>query len=240
VGYVLLRPVLREYEIAYLAKPAVTKEFQIKLTDLMVSVKGNTVMLRSKRLNKWIIPHLTNAHNFSFNALPIYQFLADLQTQGLRSAVGFNWGSFANEYPFLPRVKYRNLIFSPATWNIRKEDIQSLLKIKDDKELLEAMKKWRQKLKMPAHVLLADNDNKLFINLDNILCIKTLFSVTKNRGNFQLMESLYEFGPNLDQGVVKNSSGVFTNEFVFCFYNSAKNQPDNQSATAEKNGKKES
>jgi class I lanthipeptide synthase len=240
VGNVMLRPVLRDYEIAYLAKPAVAEEFQIKLEDLMLSVKGNRVMLRSKRLKKWIFPHLTNAHNFSYNALPIYQFLADFQTQDLRSAVGFNWGAFTNEYEFLPRVSYQNLIFSPATWNIKKDDIEKLVKIKDEEKLLAEMRSWRESRKMPAHVLLADNDNKLFINLDNLLCIKTLFSVTKNRGNFQLQESLYDFGPDHDNGLVKNKEGVFTNEFVFCFFNSDKKQMDTRQTEAAKNGKKQS
>lgn len=220
VGNVLLRPVLRDYEIPYLAKPAVTEEFQVKLEDLMVSVKNNRVVLRSKKLNKEIIPHLTNAHNFSFNSLPIYHFLADLQTQGLRGSVGFNWGPFANDYEFLPRVTYKNLIFSSATWNITQDEFKDFLKIKDDNELIDAITQWREKKKMPALVLLVDSDNKLFINLDNALCIRTLFSITKKRPGFQLSEFLYGKGDK--PAVVTGKEGVFTNEFVFCFYNEGK------------------
>jgi hypothetical protein len=214
VGNVLLRPVLRQYEIPYLAKAAVPPEDQIKLQDLMVSVRGNRVVLRSKRLNKEVVPRLTNAHNYSFNALPVYHFLADLQTQGLRGGLGFNWGALANEYEFLPRVVYRNIIFSPATWNIRQDEIKDLLKIKDDRQLVEALQKWREKKNMPPQVLLADSDNKLFINLNNALCIKTLFSVTKKRRGFQLVEFLF----NPDNAVVKSKEGVFTNEFIFSFH----------------------
>ena len=221
VGNVLLRPVLRPYEIPYLAKPAVPEEFQIKLKELYVSVKANRVVLFSKRLNKEIVPRLTNAHNYSFNALPIYHFLADLQTQNLRSGVGFNWGALVNEYEFLPRVTYKNLIFSPATWNIRKDDIEKLLKIKDDDQLYEAVQAWRAEKRMPPNVALADSDNKLFLNLENLLCIRTLFSVTKKRGSFQLIEFLFD----PENAVVKNEEGVFTNEFIFSFYNAGKRIP---------------
>jgi hypothetical protein len=214
VGNVLLRPVLRQYEIPYLAKAAVPPEDQIKLPDLMVSVKRNRVVLRSKRLNKEIVPRLTNAHNYSYNALPVYHFLADLQTQGRRGGLGFNWGVLANEYEFLPRVVYRNLIFSPATWNVKIDDIKDFVKIKEDKKLVEAVQKWRKGKKIPSRVLLADSDNKLFIDLDNALCIKTLFSVTKNRGGFQLVEFLF----NPENAVVKSKEGVFTNEFVLSFH----------------------
>lgn len=214
VGNVLLRPVLRQYEIPYLAKAAVPPEDQIKLPDLMVSVRRNRVVLRSKRLNKEVVPRLTNAHNYSYNALPVYHFLADLQTQGRRGGLGFNWGSLANEYEFLPRVVYKNIIFSPATWNIKNDDIKDLVKIKENLKLVEAVKEWRKAKKLPARVLLADSDNKLFIDLDNALCIKTLFSVTKNRGGFQLVEFLF----NPENAVVKGKEGVFTNEFVLSFH----------------------
>ncbi|MCP5107270.1 MAG: hypothetical protein GY950_28040 [bacterium] len=214
VGNVLLRPVLRQHEIPYLAKAAVPVEDQIKVQDLMVSVQRNRVVLRDKRLNKEVIPRLTNAHNYSFNALPVYHFLADFQTQNLRGGVGFNWGALAGEYEFLPRVVYRNLVFSPATWNIKKEDIEKLVKIKDDHQLVQACKEWREKKKIPGQVMLADSDNKLYINLDNALCIRTLFSVTKNRGGFQLVEFLFDPG----NAVVKSKEGVYPNEFIFSFH----------------------
>jgi len=231
VGNVLLRPVLRQYEIPYLAKPAVPEEFQIKLEDLLVSVKANRVVLRSKRLNKEIVPRLTNAHNYSYNALPIYHFLADLQTQNLRGGVGFNWGAFANEYEFLPRVTYKNIIFSPATWNVRKSDIDKFLKIKDDDQLFQAIQQWREENRIPPYVALADSDNKLFINLDNLLCIKTLFSVTKNRPNFQLVEFLFD----PENAIVKSEEGVFTNEFIFAFYNAGKKNPEKTGSTTNNN-----
>jgi hypothetical protein len=214
VGNVLLRPVLRKYEIPYLAKAAVPPEDQIKLQDLMVSVRRNRVVLRSKRLNKEVVPRLTNAHNYSYNALPVYHFLADLQTQGLRGGIGFSWGALANEYEFLPRVVYNNIIFSPATWNIKEDDIKDFLKIKENGQLVESVRKWREEKNIPPYVLLADSDNKLFINLNNSLCIRTLFSVTKKRPGFQLVEFLF----NPDNAVAKSKEGVFTNEFIFSFF----------------------
>ncbi|MGE5341359.1 MAG: lantibiotic dehydratase [Candidatus Omnitrophota bacterium] len=220
IGNVLLRPVLRSYEIPYLARAAVPPEFQIKLDDLMVSVKGNRVVLRSKRLNKEIIPHLTNAHNYSYNALPVYHFLCDLQTQHIRGGLGFNWGTLANEYEFLPRVIYKNLILSPATWHIRKEEFEPLTKITDDEALYHAVREWREKRRIPVEVLLADSDNKLYIHLNNAMCIRTLFSVTQNRPGFELEEFLF----NAQSAVVNSTDGVFTNEIALSFYRESKGE----------------
>jgi hypothetical protein len=217
LGNILLRPVLRDHEIPYLGKPAVPPEFRLKLTDFLVSVEHNRIVLRSRTLNKEIIPRLTSAHNYSLRALPIYHFLCDLQTQNMRGGAGFRWGSLADEYDFLPRVVYKNIILAPATWNIQKKDMGHLLRLNDqDDKLIAAAAEWREANRIPAYVDLADGDNKLLINLENLLCLKTLFSVIKSRPGFQLTEFLFDPASAL----VKGSEGVFTNEFIVSFYRS--------------------
>ena len=216
-GNILLRPQLREYEIPYLAKASVSKEKQIPLDDLYISVKhGKKIALRSKSLNKEIVPRLSTAHNYSNNALPIYQFLCDLQTQDLRGGVGFNWSSLANEFSFLPRVKYKNIILSKATWNIKKEDVDDLIKLKNNNEIEDKAKAWKEKFELPDYVLLADGDNELLLNLNNLLCIKTLFSLVKKRSEFQLKEFLF----NPEKALVKRGEESFTNQVIFSFYKS--------------------
>lgn len=214
LGNILLRPVLRDYEIPYLARSYVKKENRIMVEDLMVSVKQNRIVLRSKRLNKEVIPRLTTAHNFNFGALPVYQFLADLQTQGLRGGLGFGWSNVGNEFNFLPRVTYKNLIFAKASWKIKKEDIKELLKEKDSDKLLKDIENLREQNKIPRYVKLVAGDNKLFIDLANILCIRTLFSEISNSPVFQLEEFLFDE----EKPVVKSQDDFFTNEFIISFY----------------------
>ena len=43
-GNVLRRPVLRDYEIAYLSNAGAASAFVINISDLMVSVKGGKIM----------------------------------------------------------------------------------------------------------------------------------------------------------------------------------------------------
>jgi lantibiotic biosynthesis protein len=214
-GNILFRPVLRLYEIPYLAKSSVEKEYQIELSDLMVSVKKDRILLRSKRLNKEIIPRLSNAHNYNYNAMPVYQFLCDMQIQNKRVGLSFFWGSIFNEYTWLPKVKYKNIVLSRARWMVKIEDVKSFFEIADDKILIGSVTEWRKSLQIPNQVLLYDGDNELFTDMENPLSVRTLFSIIKKRPSFYLEEFLFRS----KQAIIKNDEGTFTNEFVFSFYN---------------------
>jgi class I lanthipeptide synthase len=213
-GNILLRPTLRNYEIPFLAKSSVDFEHQINLDDLYISVKGNNIILRSEKLNKTIVPRLTSAHNFSFNALPVYQFLCDLQVQNLRSGLGFSWGPLTQHYQFLPRVMYKNIILSRATWNIKRIDIDSIIAQKDELEQLESFKSFAAKRQLPREVLLSESDNELYLNLENKTCIKILIDQVKKQPSFTLVEFLF----NTDNLITFGSDGGTTNEFVFVFH----------------------
>lgn len=205
-GNILFRPAFRSYEIPYLAQSTLDSSNQILLSDLMVSIQYNKVVLRSKKLNKRIVPKLSNAHNFSFNALPVYNFLCNVQNQNVRNALHFSWGSLANEYLFLPRVTYQDIILSRAQWLITKKDIDGW----KDRSLRGATD-WRNKRKIPALVTLAEGDNELLINFDNEFSIEIFSKEIKNKTAVILKEHLFDE----ENALVKDENGKsYANEFI--------------------------
>jgi len=220
VGNILLRPVLRPYEIPYLAKTGVSAEFELRPDDLYISVTNNRIVLRSKRLNKEIVPRISSAHNFDEqNSLPVYHFLCDLQHQNGRKGLGFHWNETALQLNYLPRVIYKNCILSPARWMCHEKDIKMFIGIKNDDDLLQKIKEWQDDRNIPDEVLFADNDDELYVDMRNELSIRAWLSIVKKRSIFYLEEFLL----NPATAIVQDSEGVFNNEFIFAFYKDQKN-----------------
>lgn len=215
IGNILLRPVLRPYEIPYLAKSSVGSEFEIKPDDMYISIKNNRIVLHSKRLNKEIIPRMSTAHNYSGqNPMPVYHFLCDLQHQNGRTGLGFQWNDGAQMLDYLPRVVYKNCILSQARWTIYEKEIKAMTGIKSNEELLLKVKEWQKGRNIPDRVLLADGDNDLYVDMNQPLSIRSWLSIVKKRSSFRLEEFLFD--PN--SAVVQGPEGVFINEFIFAFY----------------------
>lgn len=221
VGNILMRPAFRKHEIPYLAKSVLDADSQIPIEDLSLSVKnGSHIVLKSKKHGKEVIPHLTNAHNYSANALPIYHFLCDMQTQGKRGYLGLNLEPFTQEYDFIPRIEYCDLILAEAAWNIKKADIEPLQKqVNDDEKLFSLLNDFRKERTIPQFVMLTDGDNELLINLENLDSARMLLDTVRKRENFKLTEFLFD-----EDGIVKSedNQAYYANQIVLAFYNSRK------------------
>ncbi|MBZ0238363.1 MAG: lantibiotic dehydratase family protein, partial [Deltaproteobacteria bacterium] len=121
IGNILCRPVMRGHELVYLGVSGAPAERQITIDDLLVGVRGDRVVLWSRRLDREVLPRLTTAHNFRLRSLCIYRFLCALAGQGT-SGVGFSWGPLAGA-PFLPRVRLGRVILERASWTLDEAEL---------------------------------------------------------------------------------------------------------------------
>lgn len=212
-GNILRRPVLREYEIAYLSIPGVPEDKTIDLNDLMISVKGNSIFLRSKKYDKEVIPCLSNAHNYTHKSLPIYHFLCDLQSQDTKPIYSFNWGVLDLHYDFFPRVLYKDVILSKAKWIVDKNEIIQFLKIEENK-LLAVFSVWKKERDIPRFVNWVNSDNTLLLDLEKEICINMFLKSVQRYNKIILEEFLFS-----GDSVVKDTNGEnFTNQFILSFY----------------------
>lgn len=203
VGNIQMHPNNREYSICYLSNPS--KEYInniIPIDDIMISVPGgHRIVLRSKRWNKQIIPMLTTAHNSTLG-LPIYSFLVDYISQDSYYFV-FDWSTYFNRKPYLPRVSYQNIILKPARWVISIKQFREGLDI-------ETLLKYKEEVHMPDEVLYCMGDHQLYINFNKQYAVDILYEELIKRKYIILEEFLFNDKNNL----VRSIDGYFMNEII--------------------------
>ncbi|WP_170299222.1 lantibiotic dehydratase [Larkinella terrae] len=221
-GNIIIRPQLKNYQIPYLGKASVDAEHQIPVTDLTIRVQGDRVVLRSKSLNKIIVPQLSNAHNYAQNnSLDVYHFLCALQHQSIRPWLGLSMGAASSVFVFLPRIVFDNIILAEARWNCRSQQVKPLVtafKKADWAGLKTEVDRWREHYRIPRHICLMDYDNELYIDLENPWLVETFVNEIKSQDKFQIKEFLH----HADNAVVQSSTSWHTNQFIVAF----KNEPD--------------
>jgi len=211
-GNILMRPSIRDFEIPFMARASVDPDFQIPVDDLMVSVRNNKIVLRSKRLNRYILPRLSNAHNFSSATLPVYRFLCDMQTQSAISNLSFQWGMPEFENTYLPRVVFKNFILEPARWNIMGAEYDAFTSARTPAAMKAVVRRWKESLRMPDEVMLSAGDNELWLDLSNSAFLSLLQAEVKNAGQFVLKEFISYGGKH---SLVRAGSSSFANECLF-------------------------
>ncbi len=213
MGNILCRPLLRGYEIPFLGVSGAEDGFQIPLQDLQVSVVGDRVVLRSERLKKEIMPRLSTAHNYS-RGLGVYRFLCRMQDQYAINS-GWTWGNL-DGLPFLPRVRKGRHILCKAKWRVESKELKEIQEAKGA-ELFALFQAWREKRKLPRMVLLADGDNTLLVDLENLLWLETLLGLVAKRPAFELQECF----PEPDCLLATGPEGRFCHELVVPFLREA-------------------
>jgi len=210
-GNILSRPVLRQYEIPYLGRSGAPASGQLPVSDLLVSVQGERVVLRSLTLGREVIPRLTAAHNYAHGGLTVYRFLCALQNQDVLPGVMWDWGPLRDS-PFLPRVVSGRAVLSRATWNLGEGDLEAFRLPRGGRQF-SALRQLRARLRLPRYVALADADQELVTDLDNVLCVEALSHQVQRRAAASLAEVI----PGPGQLCVAGPQGRYTHQVVVPF-----------------------
>jgi thiopeptide-type bacteriocin biosynthesis protein len=211
IGNILERPVLRGYEIPFLGRAGAPPERQIPISDLTVAVVSGRIVLHSRRLGCEVMPRLTSAHNYRHRSLGVYRFLCALQHQDRASTLEWSWGPL-DAAAFLPRVAVGRFVLTRARWTVWSDQLRAL-NAKTPDGRLQALQKLRAELRLPRYVELADRDQLLPVDLDNVLCCEALIQLIKGRS----LAHLVEMFPSLHESCVTGPEGRFAHELLVPF-----------------------
>ncbi len=207
---------LRDYEIPVMTESSLPTDQVIALNDLYLRVVGNRLVLRSKRLNKVIIPRLGTSFNYQLSNSPFLRFLADLQHQDLHSNLNFNPEYYLPGLNFYPRIMYKNAILSPAKWIWTREDFRDF----SDSEY--GKLRFREKAKavgLSIQFALTRHDTQLVFDLTIEESISYFLRTIVGQPYIVLQEYFFPH----DEGCVKNVDGKrYATQFVAFLMNQRK------------------
>jgi thiopeptide-type bacteriocin biosynthesis protein len=214
LGNVFTRPLLREVEIAYLARSGAPAARQVPVSDLLVSVRQGRVELRSRRLGRRVVPRVTTAHNDERGA-NLYRFLAQLQADGQVRNLTIDGGPLADA-PFVPRLRVGRVVLWPARWRLTGDELRALSGL-GDAELFEVVASLRERRRLPRFVTLEDDQGRLMADLDNLLSVSSLAQALSGRDQAVLAEVVAV----PDALCVDGPDGRFTHEVIVPFVRAA-------------------
>ncbi|QFZ24515.1 lantibiotic dehydratase [Saccharothrix syringae] len=130
--------------------------------DLAVTAEAADLHLIQISTGKRVIPYVTSALEAAHHTTPLARFLSEVATACLPTYGAFSFGA-AGALPYLPRMRYRRTILSPARWRIKADQLPAR---GANEHLWNAeLAGWRARWRVPDHVALVDHDRVQPIDL---------------------------------------------------------------------------
>lgn len=152
----VLRPLLALAEYRADGEPV------IQLDDLAVSADARRLYLISMSRRRPVEPLMFNAVELSKQVHPLVRFLYEISTARAAPCAPFSWGA-ADRLPFLPRLRYKRTILSPARWTLSTTTLPD--STADLASWASSMERWRQRYGVPHAVYFGEGDLRIRLNL---------------------------------------------------------------------------
>ncbi|MFC8450255.1 lantibiotic dehydratase [Kitasatospora sp. NPDC057223] len=135
----------------------------VPLADLAVTADAERLHLVSLSRRRPVHTLLLNAVEFGHHSHPLARFLAEAPAALAVPSTGFMWGSAAANLPFLPALRYRRTILSPARWLLGRDDLPAASAPWWQWD--EALTQWRHQVRLPGRVYLSEADQAVALDL---------------------------------------------------------------------------
>lgn len=134
----------------------------IPLDDLAVSGDAQRLYLMSLSRGRPVEPVVFSAVELTNAAHPLLRFLCEISTARTAACGPFSWGA-ASRLPFLPRVRYRRTILSPARWRLAGTDLPG--RNAPWRDWVASLQDWRHRVRVPDAVYLGADDRRIRLDL---------------------------------------------------------------------------
>jgi thiopeptide-type bacteriocin biosynthesis protein len=192
------------YELNLLNYPG--SQEPLSLQDIIVSVSGNRIILRSKKFGKRLIPRMASAYNYRRSKLPIFRFLYDISFYGLIPDLSFDISDIIKGKKYYPKVQFRNIVLSLPKLRVLKSDLKPQTGLSSESRLLQYLSEFQ----IGSVVRLSKGEENAVYDLNSKLQLKLLVEEIIKTGEVFLEEFLSPQAP-----LVVNHQGLpYNNQLV--------------------------
>ena len=211
IGNISSRPILRNAEVHYLASSGASIDDQISVSDIMIECRNGCLRLFSKRNGNDIIPRLSNAHNFSYNSVPVYHFLCDYQMYNRKSVNSLYQERLFDILGYTPRVRYKNVILALRSWKLNIKQYETIARAKefDDEQVF----KMKNSIGLPNLIVIKEMDNDMLIDFNTEDGRRLFWNMFRQRRVLKVEEFIYDD----EHSVITSADGKFCGEFILSF-----------------------
>ncbi|MGH3630029.1 MAG: lantibiotic dehydratase [Sciscionella sp.] len=132
----------------------------LTVDDLAITATRDRLYLVSLSRRRVVEPQVFHALALDKQPPLLARFLAELPRAFSAAWYQFDWGPHVR-LPFLPQVRYRRTILSPAQWRLATDDLSP-----GQDQWRQVLDRWRQRWGCPGIVELRDADRTLRLTLD--------------------------------------------------------------------------
>lgn len=131
-------------------------------------------------------PVVFSAVELTNHAHPLLRFLCEISSACLAACAPFSWGA-ASRLPFLPRVRYRRSILSPATWALSATDLPG--PAAPWRGWVSSLAAWRGRFRVPATISLGEGDRRIRLDLNEPAHLHLLRAEVDRSGHTTVREA---------------------------------------------------
>ncbi|MGM1058380.1 lantibiotic dehydratase [Saccharothrix sp. Mg75] len=159
---------------------------RIAVDDLVVTADATRLYLMSRTRRRVLEPTVFSAVEFVHAAHPLLRFLCEISAASSAACVPFSWGA-AERLPFLPRVRYRRTILSPARWRMTSTQLSPSGTAWP--QWADAVAHWRHRFDVPDRVYVGEDDRRVLLHLDDPAHLHLLRADLDRTGHVTLREA---------------------------------------------------
>jgi len=193
-GHIIKRNIKFDYIIRYPNDVPVDHDQKyIDVNDLYIQIIESKVYLRSKKLNKYVIPTFSAFfdHHHALNS-PVFRLLLDVSSQYDNHVKnGINVNNILNTLGFFPRISYKKHILKKAHWLIKTSDFFKNKNV-NISEALSFYDENVKKIGLKKTFCIVDGEQELYINQDIQISVELFLKELKKKHTLIVCEAIYD------------------------------------------------